>query len=75
MSTTDKWIFDQPFSESGEWLHPKWASVPETAVGITERALESLISAANLKLLQRHPANWKEVPGPFFQDVLIFKKD
>lgn len=74
-SATNKWIFNQPFSESGEWLYPKWATVPETAVGITERALESLIFAADLRVLQRYPGNWKEVPGPFFQDVVIFEKE
>ena len=70
----DQWVFDQSAYDSDAWLHPKWAEVPESAVGITNIGLDRLISNSGLKLIEQHQGNWKEVPGMFFQDVLIFQK-
>ncbi|MCF8067692.1 MAG: class I SAM-dependent methyltransferase [Desulfobacterales bacterium] len=74
-TSRQKWIFDTPCSESGNWFHPKWAKRPEDAIGITEEGLNSLMAGTGLSLAASYPGNWKEVPGIFFQDVLIFQKD
>lgn len=74
MTFQDRWIFDQGSYGSDAWLHPKWARVPESAIGVTKVGLERLTSAAGLRLIEHYQGNWKEVLGAFFQDVLIFEK-
>lgn len=74
MTLQDQWVFDQPSYRSDAWRHPKWAKVPESAIGITNVGLDRLTSNSGLKLIEQYQGNWKEVPGVFFQDVLIFKK-
>lgn len=69
-----EWIFDQPAYGSSEWLTPKWAKVPEYAIGITTEGFKHLASTAKLDLIEQYPGNWKEVPGVFFQDVTVFGK-
>ena len=70
----DRWIFDQPAYGSSWWRNPTWAEVPETAIGITSDGLEKLISRSGLKVEHYYPGNWKEKPGVYFQDVLVFQK-
>ncbi len=70
----DQWIFDHPSYGSDAWLHPAWARIPENAMGVTTAGLNLLTSSAGLRLIEHHQGNWKEVPGIFFQDVLIFEK-
>jgi SAM-dependent methyltransferase len=74
MTFQDQWIFDQPSYRSDAWRHRKLAKIPESAIGITKVGLNRLISNSGLKLIEQYPGNWKEVPGLFFQDVLIFQK-
>lgn len=74
MTSPRKWIFDQPAYGSDAWFSPKWVYVPEAAIGITDAGLNRLISVAELELIEHYQGNWKEVPGAFFQDVLLFKK-
>lgn len=74
MTSQNQWVFDQPSYGSSMWFHPKWAKVPENAIGINEAGLERLIACSGMKLIQHLQGNWKEVPGAFFQDVLIFQK-
>lgn len=74
MTSQDRWVFDQPSYESDAWFHPKWARVPENAIGITRVGIDRLVSNSGLELVQQHQGNWKEAPGMFFQDVLIFQK-
>ncbi len=74
MTLQDQWIFDQPSYGSNMWFHPKWAQVPENAIGVNEAGLERLSASSGMKLIEHHQGNWKEVPGVFFQDVLIFQK-
>ncbi len=69
-----KWIFDQPAYGSDAWRHPRWAGVPEDAMGITQVGLDRLISRAEVRLVEHYRGNWKEEPGVFFQDVLVFQK-
>jgi len=74
MTLQDQWIFDQPSYKSNMWFHPKWAQVPESATGVNEAGIDRLIARSGMKLIEHHQGNWKEVPGAFFQDVLIFQK-
>ncbi len=74
MTSQDRWIFDQPAYGSDAWFHPQWAKVPESAIGITTDGLNRLMVETGLKKIVSYPGNWKEVPGVFFQDVLIFQK-
>ncbi len=74
MTAQDKWVFDQPVYGSEKWFHPQWAKVPENAVGVNNAGMELLTSSSGMKLIEHHQGNWKEVPGAFFQDVLIFQK-
>jgi SAM-dependent methyltransferase len=74
MTSQKQWIFDQPAYGSCDWLCPQWARVPEKAIGITKTGLNRLIALAELELIENYQGNWKEVPGVFFQDVLVFKK-
>jgi len=74
MTPQSDWVFDQPSYGSDAWLHPAWAKVPENAIGISEVGLDRLITDSGMKLIDHYPGSWKEVPGVFFQDVLIFQK-
>ena len=74
MTKQDLWVFDQPSYGSTMWFHPKWADVPENAIAVNEAGLERLVENAGMKLTEHHQGNWKEVPGAFFQDILIFQK-
>jgi SAM-dependent methyltransferase len=70
----DRWIFDQPAYGSDAWLYPKWADIPEMAIGVTETGLERLVSASGLRIKAYYPGNWKEAPGVYFQDIVILEK-
>ncbi len=69
------WVFDQPSYASDAWFHPAWAHVPENAVAVTPDGLNRLLAASGLRLSEHHQGNWKETPGTYFQDVLIFRQD
>lgn len=70
----DRWIFDQPAYQSSDWLTAAWTNTPEDAIAMTSAGLERLLNEAGLTSIDLYPGNWKEVPGPFFQDVLILEK-
>lgn len=70
----NKWIFDVETEQSKEYLTAKWVKCPEDAIAITKPALDDLIANSGLKLVEYYPGNWKEIPGVYFQDVLIFEK-
>ena len=69
-----QWVFDQSSYGSDAWFHPKWVKVPEKAIGMTEKGLERILAGTDLKLIDHHQGNWKEEPGAFFQDILVFQK-
>jgi SAM-dependent methyltransferase len=73
-SRQNQWIFDQPTYGSVSWYHPKWADIPEKAIGFTDKGLEKLVETSGLKLVDYHPGCWKEIPGIFFQDILVFER-
>ncbi len=67
-----QWVFDTPLSPSEMWFSPSWATKPEQAVGITPSGIDHLIQDTDLTLCNTYTGNWKEVPGLFFQDILVF---
>jgi SAM-dependent methyltransferase len=68
------WIFDRPAHGSDAWFCPSWVNVPEEAIGVTPAGLDRLMATAELELVEKYRGNWKEVPGVFFQDILVFQK-
>jgi SAM-dependent methyltransferase len=70
-----RWVFDVPARGSRDWLHPAWARVPEEAIGFTPEGLERLGAGTRLRLLASHSGTWKEAPGLYFQDVLVFERE
>ena len=68
------WIFDTPAYGSDAWFCTSWSKVPEAAIGVTSAGLDRLLADSGLRLLQHHQGNWKEIPGVYFQDVLVFEK-
>jgi SAM-dependent methyltransferase len=69
------WVFDRPAYGSTAWAYPSRAKVPEQAMGVTREGLERLLSVAPIKLRKHYQGNWKEIPGVYFQDVLLFEKN
>ena len=74
MTSQNLWIFNQPTYGSDGWFHLEWIPVPEDAIGVTEQGIERLCARAGMEAVEHHQGNWKEVPGMFFQDVLVFRK-
>ncbi len=70
----NRWIFEAKAYGSDNWYTPKWTKNPEDAIGITPEGLKILLNNSKLKLIKYYPGNWKESPGAFFQDILIFEK-
>jgi SAM-dependent methyltransferase len=70
----DLWIFEVPCSASGEWFHPRWARQAEDAIGVTPTGVNRMLEGTGLELRETFAGNWKERPGIFFQDVLVFEK-
>lgn len=68
------WVFDTPAYGSKDWLSPRWAHIPEQAVGVRPKALEAMLADAGMRLVEMHPGKWREVPGLYFQDVLVLQK-
>jgi SAM-dependent methyltransferase len=70
----NKWIFDKPAYDSTDWYYPGWASVPEVAIGVRRSAFDRGVADAGLKVVEYFPGSWKEQPGLFFQDIVVFEK-
>jgi 2-polyprenyl-3-methyl-5-hydroxy-6-metoxy-1,4-benzoquinol methylase len=68
------WIFNTPAYDSKNWYTVASAKTPEDAIGITPEGMDILLKSSGLKLFQYSPGNWKEEPGIFFQDILVFEK-
>ena len=69
----NKWIFDAS-AGSDNWRYPSWADVPEAAIAVDEAAFEPAVEASGLKVVQYLPGSWKDQPGFFFQDVVVFER-
>ncbi len=70
----DDWIFDQPLPDSLDWFYPSWAKVPENALGITSGGLDRLAERSGLEVDRVLQGHWKEAPGLYFQDIVVFHK-
>jgi SAM-dependent methyltransferase len=68
------WIFTVSAYGSANWYTVPAAQHPEDAIGITQEGLDILLKNSGLKLVQYYPGNWKEIPGVFFQDILILER-
>jgi SAM-dependent methyltransferase len=73
-TSQDTWIFNVKAYDSQNWYTIPSVATPEGAIGITEEGLEILLKTSGLKLVQNYSGNWKEIPGVFFQDILVFEK-
>lgn len=69
-----KWIFNEKAYGSDCWMSPQWVQNPEDAIGVTEEGIRRLTRESGLVIDQYYPGNWKEQPGVYFQDILIFQK-
>ncbi|MBW8812613.1 MAG: class I SAM-dependent methyltransferase [Caulobacterales bacterium] len=70
----NKWIFDAPVYESADWKCPTWADVPEVATAVPKACFDEAVAEASLRVVRYLPGQWKEQPGFFFQDVVVFEK-
>lgn len=68
------WVFTEAAYDSDNWLHPAHVKTPEDAIGITPKGMELMLEESGLKQVDYFPGNWKEQPGVFFQDLLVFEK-
>lgn len=68
------WIFDQPAYGSSSYFYPRWAEVPEVAIGVSKAAFDDAVAQANLKVVQYFSGCWKEQPGLHFQDIVVFER-
>jgi SAM-dependent methyltransferase len=69
----NKFVFDTSAYGSTHWTYPHWAEVPEAAIGIDDTAFEREVAAAGLRVIKAYPGQWKDQPGFFFQDIMIFE--
>jgi SAM-dependent methyltransferase len=69
-----KWIFSEKAHESDCWMTPEWVRNPEDAIAVNEEGIKRLTGESGLVIDQYYPGNWKEQPGVYFQDILIFQK-
>lgn len=68
------WIFDTPAYGSAHWKYPGWAAVPEVATAVPMAIFEQAARDAGLSVQRYLPGQWKDQPGFFFQDVVVFEK-
>lgn len=70
-ATNENWIFDKDAYGSQDWFCLRGAKVPENAIGVTELGFKDMIQESGFKIEKKYLGNWKEVPGVFFQDVVV----
>ena len=68
------WLFTESLLETGEWYYPAWVTTPENAIGVTPKGLDILLQNTDLQTKTIHPGNWKNIPGIYFQDIVILEK-
>lgn len=72
MTNQNKWIFENKAYNCQNWFYLK--DIPEKAIAIDEQGMMNLTEYSNLKIKKVYNGNWKESPGIFFQDLIIFQK-
>ena len=75
MASQEQYRYEKSAYGSDAWFYPRWAKIPERAIGITKEGFDRLISDTDLKLVEHYRGNWKEVSGIFFQDIMVLKKN
>jgi len=70
-----RWVFEEKAYNSEHWFCPKWVKVPEDAIAIDKLGMDRLIENSSLKIDKYYSGNWKELPGFYFQDVIVFEKE
>lgn len=68
------WEFTKACSHSKGWFTPVWVKTPEEAIGVTQEAINKIVNDTQLCLIETYTGSWKEVPGVYFQDILVFSK-
>lgn len=68
----EKWTFDKKAYDSEHWFH--MYDVPEQAIAVDEQGMKMLADHSNLEITAVYNGNWKEIPGLYFQDIVIFLK-
>jgi hypothetical protein len=48
--------------------------VPEAATGVPKAIFDEAVADAGLKVARYMPGQWKDWPGFFFQDVVVFER-
>jgi 2-polyprenyl-3-methyl-5-hydroxy-6-metoxy-1,4-benzoquinol methylase len=69
-----KWVFTKEAYGDKNWLTPEWTKTPEQAIAIRVTGMHAMLSESGLKIHSYLPGNWKEIPGVYFQDILILEK-
>lgn len=72
MTPQSRWVFKNSAYESKYFFCV--GKVPENAIGINVEGMEKMQNEAGLKRIAYYPGNWKEIPGAYFQDVMVFQK-
>lgn len=67
-----RWVFANSAYDSKYFFCV--GKTPEKAIGITPDGMRKMQELAGLKQIAYYPGNWKEIPGVYFQDVLVFQK-
>lgn len=70
----NKWIFDAQAYDSEHWKYPSWAAVPEVATGVPVDVFNEVVAEVGLQVRSYLPGQWKDQPGFFFQDVVVFER-
>lgn len=73
-SIPKKWIFANQVDSNNNFFHPSWVKSAEEAIGINKEGMDFLLKDTTLKIKKHYPGTWKEVPGIYFQDIIIFEK-
>lgn len=68
----NRWVFDKEVEK--DWFTTNWAKDPEQAIAIDNNSLNILLKDSGLCLLKHYPGSWKDIPGLYFQDILILYK-
>lgn len=66
--------FQRPAYGSDAWYYTNTVEIPEDMIGITPKGLDRLLEETSMTLVETYPGNWKNRPGVYYQDVLIFEK-
>lgn len=69
-----KWVFDKSAYNSSNWFTTKWVKVAEDAIAVDEAGMNILLERSGLSIKKYYPGNWKEIPGVYFQDILVLQK-